>query len=59
MKRRMKLIVYKDPEAQAKVDNFKKNYMKLKVLKYIAVSLYLLLPFFEKPPWCINNTELD
>ena len=30
-----------------------------KPLKYVAMVLYLLLPFFEKPGWCLNNATID
>jgi hypothetical protein len=28
-------------------------------LKLLAMTLYILLPFFEKPGWCIHNKDLD
>lgn len=33
--------------------------MRYKFIKYIAVFLYICLPIFEKPGWCINNPEID
>ena len=59
IKRRLKLIVYKDSEEQEAVQAYKKKYMQLKIFKYIAIFLYLALPFFEKPGWCINSKEID
>ena len=59
IKRRLKLIYYKDPCAQREIMEFKKRYMKLKVIKYAAIFLYLALPIFEKPGWCIDSDEID
>ena len=58
IKRRLKLIVYKDPKEQEKIVAFKKRYMQLKIIKYIAIFLYLALPIFEKPGWCIDSSEI-
>ena len=42
-----------------KIENFRKLYNKLKPLKLVALFVYMVLPFFEKPGWCIDNDEID
>lgn len=59
IKRRRRLYI-SDEEAETEyIANFRKQYGRYKPIKLIALTLYMLLPFFEKPGWCIKNSELD
>ena len=53
----------KDPEIakqeNEEIEKKKKRIKMSKPLKYLALTLYILLPFFEKPAWCIQNPEID
>ena len=59
IKRRMRIYLSDDPEEMQKIENFRKLYNKLKPLKLVALFVYMILPFFEKPGWCIENDEVD
>lgn len=55
----MRLYISDDPAEREKIANFRKQYYRYKPLKIVALTLYILLPFFEKPGWCIYNEHLD
>ena len=55
----MRLIQKEDPEEQAALDAFKSVYKKLKPLNWIVLAIYILIPIFEKPSWCVLNPEID
>ena len=59
IKRRMRIYKCDDPEEMEKIENFRKLYNRLKPLKLVALFLYMVLPFLEKPGWCIDNDEID
>ena len=59
IKRRMRLYLSDDTEETERMASFKKKYLKYKPIKYLALTVYLIIPFFEKPGWCIQNSELD
>ena len=59
IKRRMRIYISDDPEEMQKIENFRKLYNKLKPLKLVALFVYMIMPFLEKPGWCINNDEID
>ena len=59
IKRRRRLYISDDPEETKKIADFRKQYSRYKPLKILAMILYVLLPFFEKPGWCIKNSEID
>ena len=59
IKRRMRIYISDDPEEMQKIENFRKLYNKLKPLKLVALFVYMIMPFFEKPGWCIDNDEID
>lgn len=59
IKRRMRLYISEDEVETEKIAAFRKQYYRYKPLKLIAMTLYMVLPFFEKPGWCIRNTTLD
>lgn len=58
IKRRLRLKKSEDPVERERLRRFKIFYNKCKVIKWIALLLYMILPIFEKPSWCINNTEI-
>ena len=51
----MRLIVLANEEENSRVQRFKKLYKRSKFIKYIALCLYVFLPIWETPGWCINN----
>ena len=53
IKRRMRLYISDDPAEKDKIAAFRKQYYRYKPLKLIAMVLYIGLPFFEKPGWCL------
>jgi hypothetical protein len=59
IKRRVRLIYKSDPEEQEELEKFKANYNKYKFLYYIALAVYIFVPVFEKPSWCVGNSEID
>jgi hypothetical protein len=59
IKRRMRLYISDDEAERERIAAFRKQYYRYKPLKMIAMTLYILLPFFEKPGWCIYNTDID
>lgn len=59
IKRRRRLYMSKEQAETDYIENFRMQYDRYKPIKLIALSLYMLLPFFEKPGWCIKNSELD
>lgn len=42
----------------ARIENFRRIYKKLKPLKLTALALYIMLPLFEKPGWCLTSSEI-
>ena len=59
IKRRMRIYKCDDKDEMQKIENFRKLYNKMKPLKLVALFLYMILPFFEKPGWCIDSDEVD
>ena len=59
IKRRMRLYISDDVAEKEKIAAFRKQYYRYKPLKIIAMILYIALPFFEKPGWCLQNSEID
>ena len=59
IKRRRRLYVSHDTIEEEYIANFRKQYDRYKPLKLISLTLYILLPFFEKPGWCIKSASLD
>ena len=59
IKRRRRLYNHEDPEEEARIKKFKERYKRFKFIKSIAFVLYIVLPFFEKPGWCLLNSEID
>lgn len=55
----MKLIQKDDPDEQEKLDAFKKSYKKIKPLNWVVITIYILIPLFEKPSWCVLNPNID
>ena len=53
IKRRHRLYISDDPEEAKRIENFRLRVQKFKPFKIGALLLYCLLPFFEKPGWCI------
>jgi len=41
------------------IKKFKKYYNFAKPLKFIAIFLYIFLPIFEKPSWCLKNPAVS
>lgn len=58
IKRRLRLYMSDDPDETASIVNFRKQYSRWKFMKYIALTLYITLPFMEKPGWCLHNSEI-
>ena len=59
IKRRRRLYISNDKEESLYIENFRKQYDRYKPLKIIALTLYMILPFFEKPGWCIKSSSLN
>ena len=59
IKRRRRLYLSTDDIETEYIANFRKQYNRYKPLKLIALTLYMFLPFFEKPGWCIKSSSLD
>ena len=59
IKRRRRLYKSNDDFETEYIANFRKQYNRYKPLKLIALTLYMFLPFFEKPGWCIKSSILD
>ena len=59
IKRRMRLWIFDDPAETERVARFRAFYMKAKPIKMIAIFLYMALPFFEKPGWCLTNPKIN
>lgn len=59
IKRRRRLYYHEDPEENQRIQNFNVTYKRFKPIKLIAMVLYIILPFFEKPGWCIYNNDID
>ena len=59
IKRRMRLYISEDEAETAKIAAFRKQYYRYKPLKLLAMTLYIIIPFIEKPGWCIHSTEID
>ena len=59
IKRRMRLYLSDDQAEKDKIAAFRKQYYRYKPLKLVAMILYIALPFFEKPGWCLQNSEID
>ena len=53
IKRRRRLYYSDNPAEQDKIEAFRKQYKRWKPIKILALTLYMLLPFFEKPGWCL------
>ena len=58
IKRRSRLIVVEDAEENARIQRIKAMLQKMKIAKFIALGLYILLPIFERPAWCIKNPNI-
>lgn len=59
IKRRRLLYTSKNKEELEEINNFKSKYSKFAFLKYAALGIYVLLPFMEKPAWCLTSSEID
>jgi hypothetical protein len=59
IKRRNRLFVAENEEDRQAIADFRKFYKRIKPIKLVAMALYIILPFFEKPAWCIKNSEID
>ena len=59
IKRRKRLIIAKTKEDRDRIKAFKKRYNILKPLKFLAIFLYIFLPIFEKPSWCLKNPNVS
>jgi len=53
IKRRRRLYISDNPEETERINAYRKTYFRYKPLKLIALTLYILIPFIEKPEWCI------
>ena len=51
--------MYANQEQHERVQSFKQALKKMKFLKHLALGLYVLLPIFERPAWCINNPNIE
>ena len=59
IKRRRRLYNHEDPNEEQRIQDFKVSYKKYKWIKVLAFTLYITLPFFEKPGWCLLNDDID
>ena len=59
IKRRRRLYMSHDTIEEEYIENFRKQYDRYKPLKLVALTLYMILPFLEKPGWCIKSANLD
>ena len=59
IKRRMRLYEAETEEEKERMESFHKNYSRFKGLKLVALGAYIILPFFEKPGWCLDNPDID
>lgn len=48
----------RSPE-QKELDDFRVKYGRFKIFKLISLILYTLLPFLEKPGWCLKDETID
>jgi hypothetical protein len=39
-------------------ERFKKIYYKVFFLKYVALTIYIIMVLFEIPSWCLNNKNI-
>ena len=58
VKKRLHRYRPEDIGRQEDVRQFKQWYNRVKILKVLALGLYILLPIFERPAWCINNPDI-
>lgn len=58
IKRRNRLLIAEDEEGSKLFEDTRLKIQKWRPLKLLALTLYVLLPFFEKPGWCIQNSEI-
>jgi len=59
IKRRNRLFIGETEEETKQIQEKRERIQWWKPVKLIALTLYMLLPFFEKPGWCIQNPEID
>ena len=59
IKRRRRLYLSDDDAETESIAAFRKMYSRFKPMKLVAMVLYVVLPFFEKPAWCIKNADID
>ena len=53
IKRRNRLYIGETEEETKTIQEKRERIQRWKPVKLIALTLYMLLPFFEKPGWCL------
>jgi len=53
IKRRNRLFIGENEEETKLIQEKRERIQWWKPVKLIALTLYILLPFFEKPGWCL------
>ena len=59
IRRRKRLIVKEDEEENEAIKQFKDFMNKIKPVKQLALFIYVILIFFEKPGWCNHSSLID
>ena len=55
---RTELLTSDDPTQQLKYERARKWFKRLQPVKFIGTAIYLLMPFVEKPSWCIVAPDI-
>lgn len=59
IQRKRRLYYHEDETENARIQKYRATNKRLYFLKYIAIALWITLPFFEKPAWCMYSREID
>ena len=59
IKRRRMMIYHDDPDVNERILSIRNRSKRWRILKQIALVIYMITPFFEKPGWCMYSSEID